>query len=66
VSVDGGWRIYSSGPGLYTNLLLARVLGWRRYFGETVSMPLLPKWLGGVTLDMEIDGRRVRSMLHAV
>ena len=26
VAVDGGWRIYSSGPGLYTNVLSAMLL----------------------------------------
>ena len=31
VGVDGGWRVYSSGPGLYTNLLLQRAFGIRRH-----------------------------------
>ena len=34
VAVDGGWRIYSSGPGLYANLLVTYALGIRRRFGE--------------------------------
>jgi cellobiose phosphorylase len=60
VAVDGGWRIYSSGPGLYTNLLLSHALGIRRRFGKRTVQPLLPHWLGPVALEMVIDGRRAR------
>jgi cellobiose phosphorylase len=60
VAVDGGWRIYSSGPGLYTNLLLSHALGIRRRFGERLVAPVLPRSLGPVTLEMDIDGRPVR------
>ena len=42
VPVDGGWRIYSSGPGLYTYILIQHVFGLRRRFGERVVEPRLP------------------------
>lgn len=45
IAVDGGWRIYSSGPGLYTNVLLRLAFGRRRHFGERISAPLLPQRL---------------------
>ena len=32
IAVDGGWRIYSSGPGLTTNMLIRHVFGVRRWF----------------------------------
>jgi 1,2-beta-oligoglucan phosphorylase len=35
IAVDGGWRIYSSGPGLYINVLMRHALGRRRFFGRT-------------------------------
>ncbi len=57
VAADGGWRIYSSGPGLYTGLLLCHALGLRRRFGARVVAPVLPRGLGPVTLEREIDGR---------
>src|SRR6202008_2428176 len=41
VAVDGGWPIYSSGPGLYANLMLRHALGLRREFGKRISAPLL-------------------------
>ena len=42
IAVDGGWRIYSSGPGLYTNVLIRHALGARRHFGARVLKPCLP------------------------
>jgi cellobiose phosphorylase len=42
IAVEGGWRIYSSGPGLYLNMLLRRAFGRRRWYGEDVGAPLLP------------------------
>ncbi len=41
MAVDGGWRIYSSGPGLYTKGLLQNVFGHRRQWGKRVETPLL-------------------------
>ncbi len=58
IAADGGWRIYSSGPGLYTNLLLRHALGTRRHFGERIVAPVLPKNFGEVTLETTHDGRR--------
>jgi cellobiose phosphorylase len=60
VAADGGWRIYSSGPGLYTNVLLCHALGVRRRFGKRVVAPVLPRRLGRVTLEMDLDGGRER------
>ena len=65
VAVDGGWRIYSSGPGLYTNVLVAHAFGIRRRFGERMVEPVLPRSLGRVTLAMVIDGRPERWDLSA-
>jgi 1,2-beta-oligoglucan phosphorylase len=65
IAVDGGWRIYSSGPGLYTNVLLSQALGIRRRFGEGMVEPVLPGSLGRVTLEMLIDGRHDRWELSA-
>ena len=42
IAVDGGWRIYSSGPGLYTKSLLQNVFGFRRTRGQRSQKPLTP------------------------
>jgi 1,2-beta-oligoglucan phosphorylase len=43
VAVDGGWRIYSSGPGLYANMLIRHAFGLRRQFGKRIVSPGLRK-----------------------
>jgi 1,2-beta-oligoglucan phosphorylase len=48
IDVDGGWRIYSSGPGLYANLLIRYALGIRRNFGARELKPCLPPALQGL------------------
>ena len=37
IAVDGGWRIYSSGPGIYVALVVQHALGVRRRFGKRIS-----------------------------
>jgi cellobiose phosphorylase len=66
IAVDGGWRIYSSGPGLYTNVLISHALGVRRRFGERVVAPVLPRALGRIRLEMVIDGRHERWDLSGI
>ncbi|SFJ98172.1 cellobiose phosphorylase [Methylocapsa palsarum] len=42
IEVEGGWRVYSSGPGLYANVLIRLLFGQRRKWGERIAQPLLP------------------------
>jgi len=60
IPVDGGWRIYSSGPGLYTNMVVRQMLGIRRKFGEVEIDPVLPAGLDGLVADVSIAGRPVQ------
>ncbi len=48
VPVKGGWRIYSSGPGIYMNQLISNALGIREEKGDLVIDPVLPKTLDGL------------------
>lgn len=50
IAFDGGWRIYSSGPGLYVNMLIQRAFGVRRHFGERIVEPCLPISQQGLSL----------------
>src|SRR6202007_393004 len=50
IAVDGGWRIYSSGPGLYVNMLIQHAFGVRRHFGERIVEPCLPASQQGLGL----------------
>ncbi|CAM4442460.1 cellobiose phosphorylase [Paenibacillus macerans] len=73
VPVKGGWRIYSSGPGIYMNQLISNCLGLRRHGEDLVIDPVLPPHLDGLRFDfvwmgvptcfvyrMDGQGRRVR------
>lgn len=45
--VEGGWRVYSSGPGLLLRLLVEEVLGIRRRADRLELDPVLPVALDG-------------------
>jgi cellobiose phosphorylase len=50
IPVDGGWRIYSSGPGLYASLVICHAFGIRRHWGERVVQRVLPDTERDLTL----------------
>jgi len=56
VRVDGGWRIYSSGPGIYAKLIIGHVLGHRKQWGRRTVRPLLPQALQDVTVELDSAG----------
>ena len=60
IEVKGGWRLYSSGPGLYTGIVLRQFLGLRELADAWVFDPVLPGVLDGLTLDWMIDGQPVQ------
>ena len=64
IGVKGGWRVYSSGPGIYINQLVSNVLGLRTWFEDVVIDPVLPPDADGLTFDREHDGRTVRYRYH--
>ncbi len=60
VPVRGGWRIYSSGPGLAVSLVVRHMLGLRRSGNRVVFDPVLPAALNGLEVDWELLGKPVR------
>jgi 1,2-beta-oligoglucan phosphorylase len=56
IGVEGGWRIYSSGPGIYANLIIGHVLGHHRQWGRRTARPLLPRALQDVTVELDSGG----------
>lgn len=60
IAADGGWRVYSSGPGLTTNLMLCHVFGLRRSFGERLLDPLLPPQHPDLAVELVRGGKRRR------
>jgi len=52
VPVKAGWRLYSSGPGLFVNKVVTCLLGIRSSFGDIVIDPVLPHCLDGLTAEL--------------
>jgi cellobiose phosphorylase len=57
VPLDGGWRIYSSGPGIWTRLMLHCFLGLRREKSRLMLDPVIPSSLDGLKVSMDWEGR---------
>lgn len=64
VPVKGGWRIYSSGPGIYINQVISNVLGIRYQFGNLLLDPVISKNFGQVTINYEIYGKPIKINIH--
>jgi cellobiose phosphorylase len=64
VQVKGGWRIYSSGPGIYMNQLISNCLGIRQDGGDLIVDPVLPVDLDGLHFEFRFMGRPVEFVYH--
>jgi cellobiose phosphorylase len=60
VPLDGGWRIYSSGPGIAIGLIVGCFLGVRRRARTLVLDPVLPASLRGLQACVELEGHEVQ------
>ncbi len=54
VGVKAGWRVYSSGPGIYLNQLITRMLGLRISGNNFVLDPVLQDNLNNLEFDYKI------------
>ncbi|WP_225442644.1 GH36-type glycosyl hydrolase domain-containing protein [Paenibacillus lycopersici] len=62
--VKGGWRIYSSGPGIYMNQLISNCLGIRQEGGDLVIDPVLPAEMSGLRFAFRFMDRPVAFVYH--
>ncbi|QGG57040.1 GH36-type glycosyl hydrolase domain-containing protein [Paenibacillus sp. B01] len=62
--VKGGWRIYSSGPGIYMNQLISHCLGIRMEGGDLVIDPVLPDHLDGLHFGYRVYDLPVEFVYH--
>ena len=54
--LEGGWRVYSSGPGIYVRLVHECLLGVRRSRSRVVIDPVLPRALDGLRAQLDVNG----------
>lgn len=68
VELRGGWRVYSSGPGIAFRIFHENLLGIRREQNSYVFDPVLPCHLNGLTLSTSLCDRRVsvKYVVHSV
>ncbi|WP_430790612.1 GH36-type glycosyl hydrolase domain-containing protein [Virgibacillus flavescens] len=64
VAVKGGWRIYSSGPGIYMNQLISNSLGIRQEAGNLIIDPVLPAKLNGLQFKFTFMNHQVTFIYH--
>jgi 1,2-beta-oligoglucan phosphorylase len=64
--LKGGWRVYSSGPGIYYALVVSRLLGLRVEFGDMILDPVLASSLDGLRASLRFRGRYVTFVYRVV
>jgi cellobiose phosphorylase len=57
VDVEGGWRVYSSGAGIFVRLVRERLLGLQLRHEALLIDPVLPRALDGLRARMVLHGR---------
>lgn len=64
VSLDGGWRVYASGPGIWTKLFIQCFLGLRLQKSFLEIDPMMPRSLDGLRVELDVDGRPMELLNH--
>ena len=62
MALDGGWRIYSSGPGIAIGLVVGSFLGVRRGKSVLIVDPVIPPALDGLRARLPISGHSVEVL----
>jgi putative lysine transport system substrate-binding protein len=60
IAVKGGWRLYSSGSGIYLHQLISKMLGLRIKQENVILDPILPKSLDGLIFSYRILGKPIK------
>ena len=56
ITLRGGWRVYSSGPGIYIGMVVSRLLGLRIESGNVIIDPVIPHSLDGLSASLDFFG----------
>ncbi|MCF7931242.1 MAG: hypothetical protein K9L02_07015 [Acholeplasmataceae bacterium] len=62
--VKGGWRLYSSGPGIYINQFVSNILGIKLYHGNLLLDPILPHHLDGLQVTYAFKDKQITVNYH--
>ncbi|MCO5045051.1 MAG: hypothetical protein M9935_07220 [Kiritimatiellae bacterium] len=61
IPVKSGWRLYSSGPGLFLHKVRCGVMGVREYYDRILFDPVIPEHLRASSLHMRHEGAEVTA-----
>jgi cellobiose phosphorylase len=66
MTVRGGWRVYSSGPGIYLGIIISRLFGLRFEFRNVIIDPVMPRCLDGLSVSIRRKDRNIvfRYIVH--
>jgi len=64
ILVKGGWRLYSSGPGIYINQFVSNILGIRLDHGNLILDPVLPRHLDGLYVEYMFKNKKIEIGYH--
>lgn len=64
IKVKGGWRIYSSGPGIYLNQIITNLLGIRMESNNLIIDPVIPEELDNLKLDFKLNNIYLTFIYH--
>jgi cellobiose phosphorylase len=59
IPLEGGWRVYSSGAGIASGLILGTLFGLRLEKSWLVVDPVIPKALDGLRIEIQLAGHRI-------
>jgi 1,2-beta-oligoglucan phosphorylase len=59
ITLRGGWRVYSSGPGIFIGIIVTRLLGLRLEYGNVIIDPVIPHSLDGFSASLDLMGGTV-------
>jgi cellobiose phosphorylase len=60
IKFNGGWRIYSSGPGIFMKLVISHLLGIRCCHDRIEIDPVMPHSLDGLSVVMDLYERPIQ------
>lgn len=55
INLHGGWRVYSSGPGIFIGIIINRLLGFRFSNEFVVIDPVIPKEFNGLKVNFKFN-----------
>lgn len=64
IKVKGGWRLYSSGPGIFIHQIVHHILGFGLYHQNLHIDPVITKALDGLTYSTQFEKKALTITYH--